>query len=167
MGSLSLGNETEKMISLRPTVVRRNGVVKKLSPGWVPSPPLQTRSLAEESLQEGWSGIKGVVYIVEPATSEMKALIAKDKFVREEILIPAAEAAKKVNEKMIKKKMMMKKKDMIVIEEEDENGIRSLDFQSKRPSLNSLNTLLKRYRYGRGQVCCSQGPTSCNSNAGL
>ena len=30
-----------------------------------------------------------VVYIVEPATSEMKALIAKDKFVREEILIPS------------------------------------------------------------------------------
>ena len=31
----------------------------------------------------------GVVYIVEPATSEMKAWIEKDKFVREEILIPA------------------------------------------------------------------------------
>ena len=31
----------------------------------------------------------GVAYIVEPATSEMKALIVKDKFVREEILIPA------------------------------------------------------------------------------
>ena len=93
----------------------------------------------------------GVAYIVEPATSEMKALIVKDKFVREEILIPAvsknltfipfslplyhvsshfsltslssrqAEAAKKVNEKMIKKKKMMKKKkDMIVMEEEDE-----------------------------------------------
>ena len=95
----------------------------------------------------------GVAYIVEPATSEMKALIVKDKFVREEILIPAisknltfipfslplyhvsshfsltslssrqAEAAKKVNEKMIKKKkkkMIKKKKDMIVMEEEDE-----------------------------------------------
>ena len=77
------------MIVLRPTVIRRNGEVKKLSPGWVPSPPLQTRSLAEESLQEGWSGCKGVVYIVEPATAEMVKLIAKDKFVREEILIPA------------------------------------------------------------------------------
>ena len=31
----------------------------------------------------------GVVYIVEPATSEMKALIEVDKFLREEILIPA------------------------------------------------------------------------------
>ena len=94
----------------------------------------------------------GVVYNVEPATSEMKALIEVDKFLCEEILIPAvskkftfirfplplfhvfshfslmslsspqAEAAKKVNEKMIKKKkkMMMTKKDMIVIVEEDE-----------------------------------------------
>ena len=68
-------------------------------------------------------GTLGVVYFVEPPTSEMKALITKDKLVRKEILIPAAEAAKKVNEKMIKKKMMMmmKKKAMIVIEEEDEN----------------------------------------------
>ena len=31
----------------------------------------------------------GVVYIVEPATSEIKALIEKDKFVRKEMLIPA------------------------------------------------------------------------------
>ena len=31
----------------------------------------------------------GVVYIIEPATSEMKAMIEKDKFVHEEILIPA------------------------------------------------------------------------------
>ena len=31
----------------------------------------------------------GVVYIVEPATSEMALVIAKDKFLREEILIPA------------------------------------------------------------------------------
>ena len=76
-----------------------------------------------------------MVYIVEPATSEIKALIEKDKFVRKEMLIPAvskkftfirfplpfyhvfshfilmslsspqAEAAKEVN-----KKMMMKKK---------------------------------------------------------
>ena len=93
-----------------------------------------------------------VVYIAEPATSEMKALIEKDKFVCEEIPIQAAskkftfirfplpfyqvfsqfslmslssrqaEAAKKVNEKMIqkKKKLMMTKKDMIVIEEEYE-----------------------------------------------
>ena len=37
----------------------------------------------------------GVVYIVEPATSEMKALIEKDKFVCEEILIPAV--SKKLN----------------------------------------------------------------------
>ena len=27
--------------------------------GWVPNPPLQTRTLADESLQEGWSGLKG------------------------------------------------------------------------------------------------------------
>ena len=76
------------MIVLRPTVIRRNGEVKKLSPGWVPSPPLQTRSLAEESLQEGWSGCKGVDYIVEPATAEMVKLIAKAKLVWEEILTP-------------------------------------------------------------------------------
>ena len=89
------------MIVLRPSVIRHNGEVKKLSPGWVPSPPLQTRSLAEESLQEGWSGLQGVVYNVEPATAEMVKLIVKDNFVWEEILIPAAEAAKKVKEKML------------------------------------------------------------------
>ena len=42
-----------------------------------------------------------MVYNVEPATAEMVKLIAKDKFVWEEILIPAAEAAKKVEEKML------------------------------------------------------------------
>ena len=89
----------------------------------------------------------GVAYIVEPATSEMKALIVKDKIPavsKNLTFIPfslplyhvsshfsltslsprQAEAAKKVNEKMIKKKkkkkMMMTKKDMIVIVEEDE-----------------------------------------------
>ena len=35
----------------------------------------------------------GVVYIVELATSEMAKLIAMDKFVREEILIPAVREA--------------------------------------------------------------------------
>ena len=86
----------------------------------------------------------GVAYIVEPATSEMKALIVKDKIPavsKNLTFIPfslplyhvsshfsltslsprQAEAAKKVNEKMIKKKKMMKKKkDIIVMEEEDE-----------------------------------------------
>ena len=86
----------------------------------------------------------GVAYIVEPATSEMKALIVKDKipavsknltfipfslplyhvsshFSLTSLSSRQAEAAKKVNEKMIKKKKMMKKKkDIIVMEEEDE-----------------------------------------------
>ena len=70
---------------------------------------------------EGWNGLKGVVYNVKPATLEMKTLIEVDKFLREEILIPGAEAAKEVNEKMMKKKKkMMTMKAMIVIVEEDE-----------------------------------------------
>ena len=43
-------------------------------------------------LEEGWSGLKGVVFHVQPATEEMKKLIAKDKFIHEKDLIPVAEA---------------------------------------------------------------------------
>ena len=117
------------MIVVRPTAVRRNGKVKKLYPGWVPSPPSphQTKSLAEESLEEWWSGLKGVVYHVQQATEEMKKFISKDKFIQEEVLIPVAEAGKKVKENyantIVKKMIIEKKKKMIMIRGQYEESL--------------------------------------------
>ena len=46
---------------------------------------MMIREQYEESLEEWWSGLKGVVYHLQPATEEMKKLISKDKFTQEEI----------------------------------------------------------------------------------
>ena len=46
---------------------------------------IMIREQDEEGLEDRWTGLKGVVYHVEPATEEMKKLISKDKFTQEEI----------------------------------------------------------------------------------
>ena len=95
---------------MRIAVVKRKVTVVRLrhNSEWVPCPPRE-RSLAEESLSEGWSGVKGMIEKQAAPTAEQKQMVAQDRFIREEILIPAAKHEDLVAasfRKMMKKKMV-------------------------------------------------------------
>ena len=95
-----------------------------------------------------------MVYHVQQATEDIKNSFSKDKFVQEEVLIPAAEAEKKVKEnfanKKVKMMMMENKKKIIKIREQYEesleewwSGLKGMAYHLQ-PATEEMKNLLQR-----------------------